>query len=100
MDLSQIKQRIEVMEKIKGDMKIAKNMLKDAQDGDAVYQEIAEEAKVAANKKKQIRDEIYNQADNRKLVDQIKKDQEELAVLNEMLSEELIEYRKSTKLSL
>ena len=97
MDLSQIKQRIEVMEKIKADIKTAKNMLKDASDNDTLYQEAVEEAKVGVNKKKQLRDEIYNQPENKKLVDQIKKDAEELQVLNEMLSEELIEYRQEHK---
>lgn len=94
MDLDQIKQRIDVIDKLQEEIKVAKNMLKDALDNDAAYTEAAEEAKVAASKKKQLRDEVYNLPEHAKAVQEIKDTSEEVSTLKEILSEELIEYRQ------
>jgi len=97
MDVEQIKKRIEIIDKINDDVKKAKEMLKSALDNDSAYQQAAEENKVAASKKKQMRDEVYNLPEHRKVVEQIKDSNEEIGALKEILAEELIEYRQASK---
>jgi hypothetical protein len=97
VDTDTIKRRIELIEKLQGEIKIAKDMLNEALTNDSAYTDAAEEAKVASSKKKQILSEIYNQPANNKLQVEIKENRDEIMTLKEMLSEELIEYRIERK---
>jgi len=97
MDKEQIKDRLQKVDELNAQIKVAKEMLRDALDNDSVYQQTEEETKLARDKKKNLVNEIYNQPENRKIVDEIKATREEIATLKEILSEELIEYRNQHK---
>lgn len=97
MDLEQIKRRIEIIDKLQKQVKDAKAMLADALENDSEYQKVAEEAKVANSKKKQLKDEVFNVSGNKQIVNEIKENSEEIITLKEILSEELIEYREQNK---
>ncbi len=97
MDLAQIQQRLEVIEKLQEDIKKAKSMIDDALNNDSVYTKAVEESKESLRKKKQAKDQIINLAENKQLMKQIKDDGDELLTLKEILSEELIEYRQKSK---
>lgn len=97
MDRQQIIERLKKLDDLGGKIKVAKDMLADALDNDAMYQEVEDEAKQASDKKKKLTNEIYNLPENRKAVDEIKTAREEIATLKEILSEELIEYRNQHK---
>jgi hypothetical protein len=97
MDLEQVKRRIEIIDKLQKQVKDAKAMLADALENDSEYQKVAEEAKVANSKKKQLKDEVFNVSGNKQIVNEIKENSEEIVTLKEILSEELIEYREQNK---
>ncbi len=97
MEKSEIQQRLQKIDELNEHIKVAKDMLKDVLDNDSLYGEVEEEAKAARDKKKQLVNDIYNQPENRKIVDEIKADREEITTLKEILSEELIEYRNQHK---
>jgi hypothetical protein len=97
MDIEQIKRRIEIIDKLQKQIKDAKAMLADALENDSEYQKVAEEAKVANSKKKQLKDEVFNVSGNKQIVNEIKENSEEIVTLKEILSEELIEYREQNK---
>lgn len=97
MDRQQIIERLQKLDDLNGKIKVAKEMLADALDNDATYQEVEDVAKQASDKKKKLTNEIYNLPENRKAVDEVKVAREEIATLKEILSEELIEYRNQHK---
>ncbi len=97
MKIDEIQQRIEKIGDLQKGLKTAKQMLKDALDNDSAYQQAAEEAKVGTSQKKQLMNDIYNQTENQKVIQEIKEAREEIATLKEILSEELIEYRQEHK---
>ncbi len=92
MDIASIQKRIASIEQLKDDAKVANEAIKNALDNDAAYQTSLKEAKDINAKKKRIKDDILNQAENREFVEKIKDIKEEIATLEELLSYELVEY--------
>ncbi len=97
MEVTAIQKRMAEIDKLQEEIKTAKEMLKDALESDPLYPEVSEEAKVVISRKKQILNEVYSQAANQKLVQEIKVNRDEITTLKEILSEELIEYRQQHK---
>lgn len=97
MDIGEIQKRLQKIDELQGELKVAKDMLKDALDNDAGFQEAVEEAKVGNDKKKKIQNDIYNLSENKKVILDMKATKEEISTLKEILSEELIEYRNQHK---
>ena len=92
MDIASIQKRIASIEKFKDEIKVAQEAIKNALQNDAIYKETVDEAKQVNTKKKKIRDEILNQAENRDYAEKIKETREEISTLEELLSYELVEY--------
>lgn len=92
MDIAQIQKRIASIEELKDGIKTAQEAVKNALDNDGMYKEALEAAKTANTRKKKLKDDILNQAENRDFVDKIKDVKEEIATLEELLSYELVEY--------
>ena len=97
MDRQQIIERLQKLDDLNGEVKVAKQMLKDALENDPLYQEINEASTEARTKKKNLVNDIYNLPENSKIVENIKVSREEISTLKEILSEELIEYRNQHK---
>lgn len=95
MDIAQIQKRIASIEELKDGMKVAQEAIKNALDNDGSYKEAVEAAKQANTKKKKLKDDILNLAENREFVEKIKDVKEEIATLEELLSYELVEYAQS-----
>ena len=91
MDLAQIQKRIEMMENLQRESREAKEMLKEELENDERYREVLEEANEVNAKKKRIKEEIENGGSNKKLLQTIKDNAEELATLKEILTAELVE---------
>ena len=94
MDIAQIQKRIAMMEQYSKEIKDAKEMLKEEMESDDAYRESAEEAAVANTKKKQLKDAIMARGANQKLVMEIKQNNEEISLLREILSAELMQIYK------
>ena len=97
MNLSTIQRRIEIINEYEKEMKTAKEMLKAELDNDESFTKATEEYKLMVQKRKRIKDEVLNRADNKKLVDEIKHNAEEVSSLREILSTELIELYQKNK---
>lgn len=95
MDIASIQKRIASIEDLRNGMKTAQEAIKNALDNDAVYKEVTTQAKEINTKKKRIKDDILNQAENREFVEKIKDVKEEISTLEELLSYELVEYSQS-----
>lgn len=91
VEISTIQKRIEQLEKIREEVRIAKEMLKGELENELTYLEVAEEVKAAVQKRKQIKDEILSKGPNQEVVASIKSNTEEMATLNEILSAELMQ---------
>lgn len=83
--------RISLIEKYKAEIKIAKETLKAALEEHPEYEAAALEAQSATQKKKQIKDQIWANADHQTLLLKIKENQEEIATLEEILTVELMQ---------
>lgn len=83
--------RISRLEKFREEIRIAKETLKAALDDSPEYEAAAAEAKAAAAKKKQVKDQIWSTPDYHNLLQKIKENQEEIATLQEILTAELME---------
>ncbi len=92
MDVPTIVRRVGLIQKYKEEIKIAKVTLKQALEEDEVYVQLDKEAKEANLKKKQIKDQIWGRPEFRKIRDDILSNNEEIATLQEILNEELMEY--------
>jgi len=97
MDLIQTRKRIEQVETLTGELKIAREMLKAELENDPSYVEAAEEAKLAAEKKKSLRNAVLAEPSAAGVVADIKEKQEELSTLQEILSAELYEVYEQNK---
>ena len=97
MNISTIQRRIEIINEYEKEMKTAKEMLKAELDNDESFTKATEEYKLVVQKRKRIKDEVLNRADNKKLVDEIKHNAEEVSSLREILSTELIELYQQSK---
>ncbi len=95
MDIATMQRRIGLIEKYKEEIKIAKEALKLELESDATYQEAARKAKEAASVKKQAKDQIWGTHTNRKLLDDILTNTQEINTLEEILSDELMDYAQA-----
>lgn len=95
MDLPAIQKRIDSIEKLKDELKVAKEAIKNALDNDGAFVAAVAEAKEANSKKKRLKDEILNQAESQEFVGKIKDLREEISTLEELLAYELVEYSSS-----
>jgi len=91
MDLEQTKKRIEAIENLQREIREAKEMLKEELEADPGYREIADEANEITTKKKKIKAELENSGSNKKLLETIKENSEEISTLKEILSAELMQ---------
>jgi len=94
MDIASIQKRIEIMEKLKEEIRTAKEMLSGELENNPEYLELEEEVKQATAKKKRLKEEIQNSGPNQKLSADIKSNNEEIATLKEILSQELFQLYK------
>jgi hypothetical protein len=95
MDLEILQRRIEQLEASQNEIKQLKVSLEDALKEDARYQEVDNESREVATKKKRIKDEIWGQATYREALQKIKEIKEEIFDINEILSHELLEWRQT-----
>lgn len=94
MDIETIRKRITLLEKYKKENRDAKEMLKGELENDAAYMEALSEAEAANAKKKRIKEEILSRGSNSKLALEMKNNNEEISVLKDILSAELMEVYK------
>ena len=94
MDLNQIQKRISMIEKYAKEISDAKEMIKEELENDAAYVEAEVAMKEAVANRKKMKDDILNRGGNKKLLDEIKANNEEIALLKEILSAELVEVFK------
>ena len=98
MEVDQIRNRIAELEKNQKEIKAAKDAIKQQLENDLEYVQAREEAKTANIKKKQVKDTILNLPENQKYVEEIKNNTQDLSVLKDILSAELLDfYQKSNK---
>lgn len=97
MDLNVIKERIKIIEELEDENRKAKELLKSALENDGSYTKVAEEAKSSALKRKELRDSIYHQEGNAKLVEDIRENLDEVKTLREILSVELMDFYSEKK---
>jgi len=95
MELSTVQRRIAMIRKLEEEIKIAKETLKQTLDDDQGYVAANTTAKDAANKKKVIKDQIWNQDSNRALLEDVKVNTEEINTLQDILNQELLEYARA-----
>jgi hypothetical protein len=97
MDKSIIRERMEQLETLKQENKIARQALKNELENDTDYQTVCEEMKAVADKRKRLRETIWSKPETQKLIMDIKENREELNTLEEILSMELMEYYSENK---
>jgi len=97
MDISAIRKRISSIEKYTQENREMKEMIKEELENDLRYVESVEELKAAAQKKKQLKEEILATGPNQKIVETIKSNSEEIGLLRDILSAELIEVYAENK---
>ena len=97
MDITAIQKRISMLEKYTQENREMKEMIKEELENDLRYVEITEEAKAVAEKKKRLKEEILAAGPKQKLADTIKSNTEEIGLLKEILSAELIQVYTENK---
>lgn len=98
MDIEQLRSRIAELEKNQTEIKVAKDAIKQQLENDLEYVGARDEAKKANQKKKQIKEGILSLPENQKFVQEIKNNSQDLSVLKDILSAELMDfYQKSKK---
>lgn len=96
MDISQVQRRIEMMERYRQEIRVAKDALKQELEASADYMEAFAQSKEAMTKKKRLKDEILSKEGCKKLVDDIKVNNDEIEALNETLAQELMEHYQAS----
>ena len=97
MNISTIRNRIKMIEDLEEENRASKELLKSALENSRTYTEAAREAKEALSKRRRIKEEIYGESENAKVVEDIKANKEEIDTLQEILSAELAEYYAKEK---
>ena len=97
MEISTIRKRISMIEELEEENKKSKELLKSALENDAEYEEAAREAKEVLSKRRRIKERIIEEPGNKKVVEDIKANKEEIDTLQEILSLELVEYYSKEK---
>ena len=97
MDLNVIRQRIKMVEDLEDENRISKDLLKSALENSTQFAEAEEAVKEAAKRKKQLKDQIFAEAEVKKTSDDIKANNEEIKTMKEILSAELFEYHQKNK---
>lgn len=95
MDIKSMQKRIASIEELRGEARTAQEAIKNTLENDSTYQEAVREAKEINTKKKRLKDDILNQAENREFVEKIRDIKDEINTLEELLSYELMEYSQA-----
>lgn len=97
MDIGAIQKRISLLEKYTTENREAKQMIKEELENDLSYLETVEEVKASVAKRKKLKDDILAQGPNQKLLATIKSNNEEISLLKEILSTELMQVYEENK---
>ena len=97
MDLSIIRERMQQLETLKDENKIARESLKNELENDTDYLACCEELRAVLDKRKRIREAIWAKTETQKIVADIKENNEEIGSLQDILSVELMEYYSEKK---
>lgn len=97
MDTSTIRQRMKMIDELEDENKKSKELLKSALDNDIEYQKAQQETKETLSKRRRIKERIMEEPGNKKVVEDIKANKEEIETLQEILSAELVEYYSKEK---
>jgi chaperonin GroEL (HSP60 family) len=92
MEVATIQKRIDELEKLEEEVRVAREMLKGELENEEDYNEAADVVKEATAKRKTIKDQILARGPNQKILTEIKENQEEITTLKEILSAELMEF--------
>lgn len=90
--MSTLFKRLDIITKLKAEMKELDQMLKDAQDNNAELQDAKAEKQQVTRDFSVVRDKILNEPGNAKLAEDLKKLKSELADEKEILAQELAVY--------
>ncbi len=97
MDLSIIRERMGQLETFKQENKVGREALRNELENNQEYLAVCEEIKALNLKKKRIKDSLLAKPETQKLMSDIKENNEELTILDEILSSELTEYYTEKK---
>ncbi|MDO8513746.1 MAG: hypothetical protein Q7S37_04555 [bacterium] len=97
MEETTIQNRISLLEKLEQEVKIAKSALKAELDNDQQYVEVSLQTKETMARKKQAKEIVFASDSCRGLLDEIKANNEEIAILKEILATELMEVYQKKK---
>lgn len=97
MESTTIQNRIDLLEKLQGEIKVAKDALKAELENDAQYVEESLQTKEAMARKKKAKDTVFANESCQKLLEEIRSNNEEIAILNEILATELMEVYQEKK---
>ena len=86
-----------MIEDLEEENKKSKELLKSALDNDSEYDKAAREAKEVLSKRRRIKERIMEEPGNKKVVEDIKANKEEIETLQEILSAELVDYYAKEK---
>lgn len=99
MEETTIQNRISLMEKMEEEIKVAKEALKAELENDEQYVEESLQTKEAMARKKSARDRVFANESCQKLLEDIKANNEEIAILKEILATELMEVYQESKVN-
>lgn len=97
MEETTIQNRIGLLEKLEGEIKVAKDALKAELENDGQYVEESLQTKEAMARKKAAKDRVFANESCQKLLEDIKANNEEVAILKEILATELMEVYQEKK---
>lgn len=97
MEETTIQNRIGLLEKLEGEIKVAKDALKAELENDGQYVEESLQAKEAMARKKKAKDTVFANESSQKILEEIKANTEEVNILKEILATELMEVYQKKK---
>lgn len=97
MNIPQIQKRIQKIEEYKIQIQKAKEVIDEQLQSHPGYEQANKKSKEAQAEKKRIKEEVLSRPENDKLVWEIKENKEEIATLEQILSQELVEYYQKNK---
>lgn len=89
MDVSQIQNRIDILDKLTEENRYSQEMLNSELECDGEYLDAVAKAKEANTKKKNLKDLIFEKGSNKELVEKIKANKEDIIVNKDLLAHEL-----------
>lgn len=100
MDLAVINKRLQLVKDLGDELRVMKEQYEEALENDPQYQKMQEKVEKlkeeAREEKNQVTDKVLNKSTFQNLRDDMKEKQEEIKTAKEVLSQELVEYYKST----